>query len=215
MADNLLDTQNDINKKSKLKIIYDTNKKLIYSIVLILLILFGSIIFYFENKERKNILLSENYLQAKIYLHAGEKSKAKTILEEIFFSNNPTYSSLSLFLIMSENLITDNNEIINLFDHLIANNKFSSEIENLLIYKKALLISSNDDELELLQSLKPLLNDETLWKPHALLLIGNYYVSKGDNIKAKEFFQQIFLIKNLHNDLYRQAQLQLAAIINE
>ena len=215
MTENLFEARYDVTKKSKLKKFYESNKILIYSFIIILIISFGSISFYIENKEKKKILLSENYFQSKIYLQAGDKSKATNILKEVFFSDDPTYSTLSLFLIMDENLITDYNELSALFDHLLANNKFSKEMENLLIYKKALLISNVVDELELLESIKPLLNTETLWKSHALLLLGDYYASKEEYIKAKEFYQEIFIIKNLHNDLYKQAGARLSAIANE
>ena len=82
-----------------------------------------------------------------------------------------------------------------------------------LIYFK--LLREIIQNSNLLESIKPLLNTKTLWKPHALLLLGDYYVSKEEYIKAKEFYQEIFIIKNLHNDLYKQAGARLSAIANE
>ena len=215
MAEDLFTSQYDVTKKSKLKKFYKDNKILIFSFILILMILFGSFIFYFESKEKKKILLSENYLQAKIYLEGGDTSKAINLLKEVIFANDSTYSSLSLFIIMNQNLITDHRELSALFDHLLENNKFSKEIRNLLIYKKALLNSNFVNESELLESVKPLLNTESLWKPHALLLLGDYFVSKGEYIKAIEFYQGIFTIKNLHNNFYNYAKSQLSIITNE
>ena len=98
---------------------------------------------------------------------------------------------------MNQKLITDHKEISLLFDHLLKNNKFSKEVRNLLIYKKALLNSNFVDESELLESIRPILSTETLWKPHVLILLGDYYVSKGENIKAKEFYQKIFTFNYL------------------
>ena len=83
------------------------------------------------------------------------------------------------------------------------------------IYKKALLNSDFVNESELLESIRPLLNTETLWKPHGLLLLGDYFVSKKEYIKAVEFYQKIFTIKNLQKDLYNHAGSQLAMIENE
>ena len=102
-----------------------------------------------------------------------------------------------------------------MFDHLLEKNKFSKEKRNLLIYKKALLNSNFVNESEMLISIKPLLNTETFWKPHGLLLLGDYFVSKGEYIKAIEFYQEIFSIKNLHKDLYDHARSQLEMISNE
>ena len=180
-----------------------------------MIIFFGSLSFYLENKEKKKVLLSENYLQAKIFLEKGDKNKAINLLKEVIFANDPTYSTLCLFLIMNQNLITDYKELSDLFDHLLENNKFSREVRNLLIYKKALLNSNFVIESELLETIKPLLNTDTVWKPHALLLLGDYFMSRGENIKAIEFYQQILSIKSLHKDLYDRAKSQLVIIANE
>ena len=215
MAEDIIEAQYDVTKKSKLKKFYEKNKIFIFSFVFILIFVFGSFSFYLENKEKKRVLLSENYLQAKIYLESGKKNKAIGILKEVIFANDSTYSTLSLFLIMNQNLITDYRELSALFNHLLEKNKFSKEEKNLLIYKKALLNSNFVDESEMLKSIKPLLNTETFWKPHGLLLLGDYFVSKGEYIKAIEFYQKIFIINNLHNDLYNHARSQLSIISNE
>ena len=215
MAEDIIEAQYDVTKKSKLKKFYEKNKIFIFSFVFILIFVFGSFSFYLENKEKKRVLLSENYLQAKIYLESGKKNKAIGILKEVIFANDSTYSTLSLFLIMNQNLITDYRELSALFDHLLEKNKFSKEERNLLIYKKALLNSNFVDESKMLESINPLLNTETFWKPHGLLLLGDYFVSKGEYIKAIEFYQKIFIINNLHNDLYDRARSQLSIISNE
>jgi len=51
-----------------------------------------------------------------------------------------------------------------------------------------------------------------LWKPHALLLLGDYFISKKEYLKAKEFYIQILSINNLQKNLYDQARLQLSLI---
>ena len=215
MPQNLFETQYDVTKKSRIKKFYESNKILIFSSILILIILFGSLSFYLENQERKKILLSENYIQAKIYLENGNKNEALNTLKKVIFANDPTYSTLSFFLILNQNLISDYKEISALYDHLLENNKFEEELRNLLIYKKALFSSNFVNESKLLETIKPLLNTDTLWKPHALLLLGDYFMSKGENIKAREFYQQILSINNLHKDLYDQARSQLVIINHE
>ena len=215
MNENLFEAQYDVTKKSKLKKFYETNKILIFSAILILIIVIGSVIFYSETKERKKILLSDNYLTAKVYLENGDKNKAKSVLRTVIFSNDSTYSTLSLFLILNENLIVDQGELSNLFDHVLENNKFEKEIKNLIIFKKALFQSNFVSELELLEAVKPLINTETIWKAHALLLLGDYFASKKEYLKAKEFYMQILSLKNLHKELYNRARSQLIFITNE
>lgn len=215
MTENFFEAQYDLTKKSKIKKFYESNKILIFSSIFILIILFGSLSFYLGHKEGKKILLSENYIQAKFYLNNGNKSEALNILRKVIFSNDSTYSTLSFFLMLNQNLITDYKEISSLYDHLLENNKFEKELRNLLIYKKALFDSNFIVESELLETIKPLLNTDTLWKPHALLLLGDYFMSKGENIKAIEFYQQILSINNLHKDFYDQAKSQLVIIAHE
>ena len=215
MNENLFETQYDVTKKSKLKKFYEVNKILIFSVILILIIAIASVSFYSETKEKKKILLSDNYLAAKVYLENGDRNKVKNILKTIIFANDSTYSTLSLFLILNENLIVDQGELSNLFDHVLENNKFEKEVKNLIIFKKALFQSNFVSELELLDAVKPLINTETVWKPHALLLLGDYFASKKEYLKAKEFYVQILPLKNLHNELYNHARSQLIFITND
>ena len=215
MNENLFETQYDVTKKSKLKKFYEVNKILIFSVILILIIAIASVIFYSETKEKKKILLSDNYLTAKVYLENGNRNEVKNILKTIIFANDSTYSTLSLFLILNENLIVDQGELSNLFDHVLENNKFEKEVKNLIIFKKALFQSNFVSELELLDAVKPLINTETVWKPHALLLLGDYFASKKEYLKAKEFYVQILSLKNLHKELYNHARSQLIFITND
>ena len=215
MNENLFETQYDVTKKSKLKKFYEVNKILIFSVILILIIAIASVSFYSETKEKKKILLSDNYLAAKVYLENGDRNKVKNILKTIIFANDSTYSTLSLFLILNENLIVDQGELSNLFDHVLENNKFEKEVKNLIIFKKALFQSNFVSELELLDAVKPLINTETVWKPHALLLLGDYFASKKEYLKAKEFYVQILSLKNLHIELYNYARSQLIFITND
>tara|TARA_B100001123_G_C14987309_1_gene898098 strand:- start:91 stop:738 length:648 start_codon:yes stop_codon:yes gene_type:complete len=215
MDENQFETQYDITKKSKFRRFYDSNKFLIYTSTFVFFILIASVIFYLEQKEKKRILASEKYIQAKIYLSNGDKVLAKDILKEAIFANDSTYSTLSIFLMLDQKLIEDEKELSALFNHLLENNKFEEEVKYLLIYKKMLLEANYSNELEILEAAKPLLSKNTLWKAHALLFLGDYFASKKQNIKSKEFYSQIFSIKNLHNDLYEQARFQLALLSHE
>jgi len=216
MPENLFETRYDLTKKSKLREFYESNKILIYSSILTLIIIFVSYSYYQVSKEKKKILLSENYIQAKIYLESGNKTEALEILKKVIFSNDPTYSTLSFFMILNENLVNDNNEVSRLFDYLLENNKFDKEIRNLLLYKKALHKSNYVDELKLLEETKTLLyNEESVWRAHALLLLGDFYFSRKEYIKAKDFYIQTLSIKNLHPDLYVQANSRLAFIADD
>ena len=216
MPENLFETQYDLTKKSKLREFYESNKILIYSSILTLIIIIASYSYYKASKEKKKIFLSENYIQAKVYLGSENKTEAVKILRNVIFSNDPTYSTLSFFMILNENLINDKYEVSELFDHLLENNKFDKEIRNLLLYKKALYKSNYVEESKLLEETKSLLNsEESVWKAHALLLLGDFYFSKKEFMKAKDFYIQILSKKDLQPDLYNQAKLKLAFIADD
>jgi hypothetical protein len=215
MNENLFETQYDVTKKSKFRRLYDANKLLIFSTLFVLIIASISFSFYTVSREKKQILLADNYMVAIFYLQNNERDKGRKILKEIILANNRTYSTLSLFLILDEDLVDDQREISNLFDYLLANNKFEQEVKNLIIFKKTLFLSNFANELEMVENAKQLINTNTLWKPHALLLLGDYFSSKKQYLKAKEFYVQILSLQNLNIELYEQARSQLLVITND
>tara|TARA_Y100000590_G_scaffold460128_1_gene618752 strand:+ start:820 stop:1467 length:648 start_codon:yes stop_codon:yes gene_type:complete len=215
MAENLFETSYDITKKSRLRRFYDSNKIFIFSALLISFICLGSFFYYLESQKKEKIRLSENYIKAKIYIEGKNNEQALKTIKEIINANDSTYSTLAFFLILDANLISDKREIIKLFDHLLSNNKYDKELKNLLIFKKIMFSTGSVTESELLQTSKTLLNSETLWKPHLLLLLGDYFVSKNEKLKAKEFYGQILTIKNLRQDFYENAQSKLRLIAND
>jgi predicted negative regulator of RcsB-dependent stress response len=215
MNENIFEAQYDVTKKTKIKKFYESYKILIYTILLLLIIFSFYFIYYLNSKENKIIQISENYIEARVQIEKGQENEATNILRSIIFANNKTYSTLSFFLILNQNLITERQEISILFNHLLNNNQYENELKNLIIYKKALFDSNFLNEKEILEELKPILNSDSVWKAHALLLLGNYFLSKGENLKAKEFYTQILNIQNLQDYFYNQAIRQLSSISND
>ena len=202
-------TEEQINFKGKIKILYNKYKFLIFSLLSILLIILVSLGVYFKLKEKKRIELSNLYVQAKIYITNEKKSEAKNILIKIINSNDTTYSPLSLFLIIDTNLIQKDEELIKLFENILTNNKFETDIRNLIIFKKSLIQSNITNEEKLLESLRPLMNSKTIWKSQALLLLGDYFFSKKEFLKAKENYQKILSLKDAGH-LHEHARYRLA-----
>mgnify|MGYP001388592247 CR=1 FL=1 len=100
MNDNNIETQYDLTKKSKFRIFYDSNKTAIYSIVLVLVILISSLIFYIDHKKKKVLLLSNKYIQAKIYIESENSDEALNISA---FENLSFHWSLLLSSFTREN----------------------------------------------------------------------------------------------------------------
>jgi len=208
MIDKIIETQYDLTKRSKLRTLYEKNKFLFYSIVLASLISVGAFFYYVDYKEEKKIIFANDYMKAKLYLHNNEKDKAKKILKKIILKSNSTYSTMSLFLILNNNLIIDQNELYKLFDHVLENYKFEKEIKNLIIYKKLVFQSNFATEAEMLELIKPIINSNSLWKSQTLMLISDFFISKKEYIKANEFLIQILSINNTNKDFYNKDKLK-------
>jgi len=215
MTDNIFHAQYDLSNKSRLRKFYETNKISIFSTLFFLIFLIGSFVFYLEYKENKRIHISENYIKAQIHLENGDKIRALSEFKKIILTEDPIYSVLAFFIVIDNSLIEDKDELALLYDYLLTNIKIDKELKNLLIYKNALFSSNFQSESILLDFVYPLINSDSLWKPHALIMLGDYFMSKGESVKAIEFYQKILSINDLHKDFYLKAKSQLDLITNE
>ena len=57
--------------------------------------------------------------------------------------------------------------------------------------------------------LKPLINSESIWKSHALYLMAEYFYSKNEKQKSKEFFNQIISLENANKEIKLESQKRL------
>ncbi len=209
MNENIFKENTNLENKSKFTEFYNKNKLIIFSFLSIVIVFLILLNFYFGNKKKEQLRLSENYISAKIYIENGENKKAIKILKNIIESKNDTYSTLALFLLLDKEFLQDKKEALDLFDYILKNTKFDKDIKNLIIYKKSIFQSNFVKEDQLLESLKPLLNDDTVWKPHALLLLGDFYLFRGQKSKAREFYSEILSLKNIDKEFYKKASMQI------
>ena len=128
-------------------------------------------------------------------------------------SNRP--SPLALFFLIDKELISEKVEVNDLFDVLIDNTSLEKEIKNLIIYKKGLYNADDINENELLDILKPLISSDSIWRSHSLYLIAEYFYSKNEKEKSKEFFNQILTIDNANQDIVLEAQKRLNRDLSE
>ncbi|MDC0890084.1 hypothetical protein OAS87_02490 [Candidatus Pelagibacter ubique] len=192
----------------------DNKKKLIIIISIILVIIIGYL--SFENSKEKNkIKLANQYNLALIDLNPENKQKTIDEMVNVVKSNDATYSPLALYHLLDNNLIENNDEINILFNELIKNTKLDNEIKNLIIYKKALFNSDFVSENELLKILNPVINSESIWKSHALYLLAEFFYSKDEKQKAKEFFNQIIILPNANGTIKTESQKRLNRDLGE
>ena len=180
-------------------------------IIIIILLFFG---LEYLNK-KKNIKLSNTYNNIISSYESKNKNFVIEELKKIIEQKNKTYSPLSLFFLIDNDLITSKVEINNYFDLIINDIKLEKEIKNLIIYKKALYNSDSISEDQLILILNPIINSNSIWKSHSLYLLGEYFFSKGENQKAKEFFQKILTSENANEQIILEAQKRLKRDLSE
>ena len=182
---------NTNTRNEKIKNFFVNNKNKIISGIIILLIIIVGVFSYDKYLINKKKDISDSY--NSIIIDYSEKTKEKTAssLIEIINKKDPTYSPLSLYFIIDNNLVSDQSKINSLFDILIKDTSLDSEINNLIIYKKALYNADNTQESDLLNMLNPLINSKSVWKSHSLYLMAEYFYANNQKQKAKEFFNQI------------------------
>ena len=134
---------------------------------------------------------------------------------EIVYAKDKTYSPLALYFLLDNNIISSKDKINNLFDILINDSPLEKEIINLIIYKKAIYNSDFESENNLLIILKPIINSDSIWKSHALHLLGEYFLSKNEKEKAKEFFEKIIAIENSNPKIKFEAQKRIERELGE
>ena len=183
---------------------------LLLLIVLILVTFFG----YQEFDSRNKKQLAEKFNNLVINFENGQKDVSNNLVE-IINAKDKTYSPLAFFFMLDNNLISSNEEINSYFDFLINEIALEKEIKNLTIYKKGLFNSDFIEENELLNILNPLIKSDSIWKPQALYLMAEYYLSKNQKQKSKEFFNQILDIENISPKIKLEVQRRLRSNFSE
>tara|TARA_B100000767_G_C19671685_1_gene495547 strand:+ start:52 stop:696 length:645 start_codon:yes stop_codon:yes gene_type:complete len=202
-------------RNEKIRNFFMKNKKVFiitFSIVFISLIVFFSLE---EIKKRNKIKLANQFNLSVLQFKTVDKQKTITDLTSIVNKKDITYSPLALYYLLDNNIIENNDKINILFDVLIDEMNLEKEIKNLIIYKKALFNSNTATENDLLEILNPIINSESIWKSHALYLMAEYFYSKNEKQKSKEFFNQILILTNSNSDIRLESQKRINRDLSE
>ena len=174
---------------------------MITSIFLVMIAYFS----YEHFRNLKRIELSNQYNLIVIDFSNNSKKGVVEKLTSVVNEKDRTYSPLALYFLIDNNLVKNKDQINNLFNSLIEKTNLDLDIKNLLIYKKALFNSDTSSENELINILSPIINSKSIWKSHALYLIAEFFYSKNEKNKAKEFFQQIISLENSNPEIRQKA----------
>ena len=174
-------------KRNFLNLIKSNSKYLtIFGIMLFLAL---SVYLWMDNSyKNKKIQTSEEFIKAKILLTNNKNTEAAIYFKNIIDKKDKTYSPLSLFIIIDKNLESNREIISKNFDKILSISGMEKEDLNLLRLKKAIFISENSKEEEILELLNPIINSNSVWKLQSAKFLGDYYFSIKQLKKAKEFY---------------------------
>ena len=204
---------NTRNEKIK-KFFLDNKKNLIIISSIIVIVTIG----YFSFNEIKKInkaKLADKFNSTVFSFKEEKKEATVSELKSIIKKKDTTYSPLALYFLIDNNLIDNNEDINDLFDVLIDDTSLKKEVKNLIIYKKALFNSNAIEENELIKLLNPIINSDSIWKSHSLYLIAEFFYSKNEKQKSKEFFNQILELPNTNIDIKIKSQKRLNKDLRE
>ena len=202
----LIDTK---TTSEKIRSFFLDNKKILISAFVVGILIILSFYYFQTYKSKQKELISNKYNTVVMDYKDANNAEIVSSLKEIIMNKDSTYSPLALYFIIDNKLIDDRDEINSLFDILINKTSLEEEIKNLIIYKKALFNADFIEENLLLEILNPLINSQSVWKSHALYLVAEYFYSKNEKKKSKEFFSLILNLDNSNQDIAKEAQKRL------
>ena len=177
-------------------IIFFKKYKIIFIILFSLIIL--SIFFVvgkkiiFENRAKK---YTQEYVIILNLINNKNIDEAKNKLEILKNSKINIYKVLAISKLLE--LSKDNkNEQLSILDYAI-NANIDKNDKDLFKIKKALLAFENLDETQFLNLLNPSDFKESPWRVLALEILGDFYLSKGQKIKAKDIYNQAIKISDI------------------
>ena len=200
---------NQNTRREKFKNFIIKNKKILVMSVSSIIIIILLLVFYSEIKFKNQIKLGNKYNEIALSYENKNNQNAEEKLIDIIQKKDPTYSPLALNFIIDNEIVNDKIKVNELFDIIIEKTNIENEIKNLIIYKKALYNSDNINENDLINILNPILNSESVWKSHSLYLLAEFFLSKNEKQKSKEFLAQIIELEKANPKIKIEAQKRI------
>ena len=207
---------NENARKEKFKNFFVKNSKyLIFSISAIIIFIFTYFIYVEINSRNQSKLAEEYNYIVNNFNNLQNTEQLTRELIKIVEKKNPTYSPLSLYFILDNDLVNEKNEINKYFDIVIDIDSLNKEIKNLNIYKKAIYNSNFVDETELVEILRPVTNSDSIWKSHSLFLLAEFFYFKNNKAESKKLLNEIINYENSNTEIKLEAQKKLKRDFSE
>jgi len=213
MNEDITTTNTNVNSE-KIKSFFNKNKKKFFILLSIIFIMTLSYFAYGEIKKRNKIKIANQFNIAKMKFISGNRLNIKNEMKKIIELKDKTYSPLALYFLIDNEMLKSKEEANKFFDLIIKETNINKEIKNLVIYKKALYNADHATENSLLKILNPVINSESIWKSHALLLLGEYFLSKNEKQKSREFFERIIKLEDSNIKIKLEAEKRIQSDFN-
>ena len=146
----------------------------------------------FENRAKK---YTQEYIVILSLINDKKIDEAKKRLEILKDSKINLHKVLAISKLLE--LSKENkNEQISILDYAIKSNIEKND-KDLFKIKKTLLAFDNLDEQQVLILLNPGDFKNSPWRVLSLEILGDFYLSKGQKIKAKDIYDQAFKISDI------------------
>jgi hypothetical protein len=200
---------NEIDEDLKQDRFINFFKKYKFIIIIFLSLVLLSIFFVvskniiFENRAKK---YTQEYVVILSLINDKKIDEAKKRLEILKDSKINLYKVLAISKLLE--LSKENkNEQISILDYAIKSNIEKND-KDLFKIKKALLAFDNLNEQQFLNLLNPSDFKNSPWRVLSLEMLGDFYIMKGQKIKAKDIYTQAIKIEDIpeifKNDLEKK-----------
>jgi len=199
--DQLLHEINEDLNKDKLRSFFKKYKFILFFIIVLILLsvtIFVSRKIYLEQQSKKSL---QSFLNVNYLIDQKNFQSAKDELWKLTNSSINIYKNLAFSKLLE--LENNNLNIQKKILEKIESSNLNRDDKNLFQIKRAILFFDNLDEKELLRILDIQRFKNSPWEILALDVIGDFYQSKNQNQKAKEFYNKIINFKNLP-DVFKQ-----------
>ena len=181
------DQQNNSFTQENIISYFKKNKKSLIIVSVLFIVIGFSFIFYQKNIDNKNTLISDKFNKASTLIDQNNIGESKILLKEIIINGHKFYSPLALYLLIEKKIEKDNDKIIFYFDEILKINSLDKENVNLIKIKKTFFLFKTGKEEDIIKNLNPIINSNSVWKKTAIDLLREYYIHKGENLKADQY----------------------------
>ncbi len=189
---------NEIDDDLKKDRILNFFKKYKFIIIIIISIIFLTIFIIvgknilFESRAKKN---TQEYVIILGLINDKKIDEAKKRLEILKDSKINLYKVLAISKLLELSKENKNEQIL-ILDYAIRSDIEKND-KDLFKIKKALLAFDNLEEQQFLNLLNPGDFKNSPWRVLSLEILGDFYLSKGQKIKAKDVYDQAFKISDI------------------